>query len=129
MIGTVISLVKEGFGYYKDTRKAKHEMKMAGIKNRQRLLEDEQTNNHEWEMKALETSSRGLKWMSFILFSAPIVITVVSPVQGGEIWKNLQLVPEGFLQIYYGITGAVWGLASLKDHGVAFRTILTGKSK
>lgn len=127
MIKLILGVLKEGFGYWKDTRKAKHDMKMAGIQNRQRLLLDEQSNNHEWEMKALETSSKTLKHLSFLLFAGPILITVVNPVYGGEVWTNLELVPEGFMQIYYAITGAIWGIAALKDHGISFRSILKDK--
>lgn len=127
VISAVAGVVKEGFGFWKDVKKAKHTMKMAGIENRTRLLLSEQENNHEWEMKALETSSKGLKNMSFLLFAGPIIITVLHPTYGGEIWKNLELVPAGFMQIYYGITGAIWGLASLKDHGVNLTQIIGKK--
>lgn len=127
VIDTVVDLVKEGFGYYKDTKKAKHDLTMAGIQNRQRLLLDEATNNHEWEMKALETSSKGLKHMSFILFAGPVFITVVNPEYGQHIWNSLELVPAGFMQIYYAITGAIWGIAALKDHGLSFKQIVGTK--
>jgi hypothetical protein len=128
MIKILLNIVKEGFSFWKDKRKAVHDMKMAGIQNRQRLLLDEGSYNHEWEMKALETSSKGLKHMSFLLFAGPILVTVVHPSYGGEIWTNLKLVPEGFMQIYYAITGAIWGIAALKDHGVSFKTLIGSKS-
>lgn len=128
LLTIIPSLIKEGFGFWKDTKKAKHDMKMAGIQNRTRLLLSEQDANHEWEMKALETSSKSLKHMSFFLFAGPVLITVIDPVYGAQIWTNLSLVPAGFMQIYYAITGSIWGVAALKDHGVAFKTLL-GKNK
>lgn len=128
MIGAVLEIIKSGIGYFSETRKAKHDMKMAGIANRTRLLLSEQEINHEWEMKALETSSKGLKHLSFMLFAGPIIVTVVNPSYGGEIWRNLEQVPDGFMQIYYAITGAIWGIASLKDHGVSLKA-LVGKTK
>lgn len=120
-------IIKEAFGYWKDKKKAKHTMQMAGIENRTRLLLSEQEANHEWEMKALETSPSGLKHMSFLLFAGPVVITVINPTYGAEIWQNLAHVPEGFMHIYYAITGAIWGVAALKDHGVALKTLLGNK--
>lgn len=129
MIGAVLQIAKEGFSFWRETKREKHNVKMAGLKNRQRLLQDEQTNNHEWEMKSLETSSRFLKWFSFMLFAGPIVVTVFNPDRGGEIWQNLQIVPPDFMKIYYGITGSIWGLASLKDAGVSFKSLLRVISK
>ncbi len=127
LLTLVPGLIKEGFGFWRDKKKAKHEMQMAGITNRTRLLLSEQEANHEWEMKALETSSSSLKHMSFLLFAGPVLITVLSPEYGATIWTNLQLVPEGFMRIYYAITGAIWGVAALKDHGVALKTLLGKK--
>ena len=129
MIKAIIRILKEGLSFWKDERKAKHDMRMAGLQNRQRLLLDEQTHNHEWEMKALETSSKGLKHLSFFLFAGPILITVINPSYGAEIWTNLALVPDGFMQIYYAITGAIWGIAALKDHGISFKTLFNNKGK
>lgn len=121
------AIVKEAFSFWKDKKKAKHIMQMAGIENRTRLLLSEQEANHEWEMKALETSSKPLKHMSFALFAGPVLITIISPTYGGQIWTNLELVPDGFMQIYYAITGAIWGIAALKDHGVGLTSILGKK--
>ena len=127
LAGLLPGFIKEGLGFWKETRKAKHDMKMAGIQNRTRLLMSEQEANHEWEMKALETSSKSLKWYSLMLFSSPIIITVVNPEYGSEIWMNLGQVPDGFLQIFYAMTGAIWGIASLKDHGISFKTLFNKK--
>lgn len=124
IVGPLLNVVKEGFGFWRDTKKAKHTMKMAGIENRTRLLLSEQEANHEWEMKALETSSATLKHMSFLLFAGPILITVINPTYGATIWTNLGHVPEGFMQIYYAITGSIWGVAALKDHGVSLKNLL-----
>jgi len=127
ILSAIPNLIKETFTFWKQKNKATHDMKMAGIENRTRLLLSEQEANHEWEMKSLETSSKGLKRLSFYLFAGPILITVISPERGGQIWENLSHVPEGFLIIYYAITGAIWGISSLKDHGVALKTLVGSK--
>lgn len=127
VISAIAGVFKEGFSFWKEKNKAKHEMQLAGINNRTRLLLSEQEANHEWEMKALETSSKSLKHMSFFLFAGPVLITVVNPTYGAQIWTNLELVPQGFMQIYYAITGAIWGVAALKDHGVALKTLIGNK--
>ena len=125
----VFGLLKEGVSLWRESRQAKHDMKMAGIKNRQRLLESEQDYNHEWEMKSLEVSGRGLKWFSFSMFSLPIIITVMSPEHGGAIFKNLELVPEWFIKTWVVINGGVWGIASLRDSGVSFKNLFAHHKK
>jgi hypothetical protein len=127
VLGPILNVVTEGMSFWRDTKRAKHSMKMAGIENRTRLLLSEQEANHEWEMKALETSSKTLKHLSFFFFAGPILITVVNPTYGSTIWVNLQAVPEGFMQIYYAITGSIWGVAALKDHGVSLKGLLGNK--
>ena len=124
MISIVYDIVKQGIGFFKEKQKGKHDMKMAGLENRARLLRNEQEMNHEWEMKTLETSSKSLKHLSFFLFAGPILVTVVSPSYGGEIWNNLEKVPAGFMEIYYAITGAIWGISALKDSGINLKSLL-----
>ena len=123
IVDTILGIAKDGIGFFRDKQKAKFQLKMAGLQNRARLLLDTESNNHEWEMKALETSGKGLKWFSFSMFSLPIIITVVDPNYGKEIFANLALVPEWFMQTWVTINGAVWGVAALKDSGITFSSI------
>ena len=130
IIGEVLGAVSKPLIQHLENRKAlglaKQEMKLAGINNRTRLLMSEQESNHEWEMKALESSPKGLKYFSFSMFSAPIVATIVAPTYGAELWTNLNLVPDWFKGTWITINGAVWGLASLKDTGVSFKGMFKG---
>ena len=121
VIKAVASPVTQFLENKKEVDKAKHEMKLAGINNRTRLLMSELEANHEWEMKALETSPKGLKYFSFSMFSAPIIATIVAPSYGATLWTNLDLVPQWFTSTWVTINGAVWGLASLKDSGVSLK--------
>lgn len=97
---------------------------MAGINNRIRLLESEDKVNTEWEMRSLEKSSSLLKYGSFFLFSLPLLVSVTSPHLGGELWYNLSLVPDWFKNIWVGMMGTIWGLATLKDHGITIKSII-----
>ena len=65
IVDTILGIAKDGIGFFRDKQKAKFQLKMAGLQNRARLLLDTESNNHEWEMKALETSGKGLKWFFF----------------------------------------------------------------
>lgn len=131
LVGQILGAAAKPVTQYLENKKAlglaKHEMKLAGINNRTRLLMSELEANHEWEMKALETSPKGLKYFSFTMFSAPIVATILAPTYGAELWTNLALVPDWFKGTWVTINGAVWGLASLKDSGVSLKTVFGGK--
>ena len=126
MIGALASgafgVAKEWLGNRKARAKAKGELKLAEINNRTRLLADKNSNNHSWEMASLKSSGLALKWASFSLFSLPILFTVVAPFFGeagnaavAEMWANFGRVPEGWLQVYFTITGSIWGIAAMKD--------------
>lgn len=123
-LAPILTVIKELFGYWRESRQEEHQTKLAAMRHRQNLLMDKQANNHEWEIKSLENTGRFLKWFSFFIFSAPILITVLSPEHGGRIWSNLEHVPKDFMQIYFGITGAIWGIAHLKDAGITLGAVV-----
>jgi len=120
MIGAVITLVKEGFGYFRETRKAEHELRIANVRNRQRLAESAQSHNQNWEMASLESNDRLLRIVSFCLFALPLIITVVRPDMGQQIFSNLDTAPEWYVQTFIAINGGVWGIVELKHAAPAF---------
>lgn len=103
---------------------ASGKVKLAELNNRARLLEDKESNNHAWEMASLRSSGKALKWASFVLFTLPILVTVVGPFVGAgegvrQMWQNFNQVPDGWMTVYYSMTGSIWGVATLKDTGPA----------
>ena len=134
-LGTVVSSIasvgKQWLGNQAEKTKAKHTLEIAEINNRARLMESASEYNHDWEMASLRASSRYLKWASFSLFALPIIFTVAAPFFGGneavgEMWANFERVPDGWMRIYYAITGGIWGIASLKDMGATPGALLSG---
>lgn len=128
MFGAALSAVggiaKSWFNNKVEETKAKGKVKLAELNNRARLLEDKNSNNHAWEMVSLKSSGKALKWASFSLFTLPILVTVVGPFVGAgagveQMWKNFNQVPEGWMTVYYSMTGSIWGVATLKDTGPA----------
>ena len=117
------NLLSVSMKYLLETLQARHNLKLAGITNRTRLLLSKEEANHEWEMRSLETSPKVLKYFSFVMFSAPIVVTIVSPTVGTELWNNLALVPDWFQGAWITINGTVWGISALKDSGVTLSSL------
>jgi hypothetical protein len=95
-------------------KKAEHERDLAVIQNQARLANDKESHNHEWEMASLKNKDNSLRWVSFWLFAAPVVITVISPEHGAPIFKNLELVPDWFKGVLISMIGGIWGIVELK---------------
>lgn len=100
----------------KELKMAKHSRDLAIINNQARLAADKETNNAAWEMASLKETGRLLRVLCFLIFTTPIIVTVVSPETGAEIWVNLDLVPEWFMQLFFYMFAGIWGVAELKEN-------------
>jgi hypothetical protein len=94
---------------------AEHKRDLAIIGNQARLAQSEKDYNHDWEMANLQDKDKGLRYLSYIMFTAPILIAVVSPENGKQIFANLEAVPSWLVQTWVALNGGVWGIASLKN--------------
>jgi len=94
--------------------KAKAALELAVIENKTRLALSETEANHEWEMSQLQDKDKWLRWFSYSMFTAPILVMVVAPEHGKRIFENLEYVPSWLIEIWIALNGAVWGLSSLK---------------
>jgi len=62
------------------------------------------------EQNKLLATSQAFKNCVFFMLSAPILICMISPVKGNEIFLSLQIVPVAYMQMYFAIIGIIWGL-------------------
>lgn len=99
----------------KEKQQAKHNRELAVINNQARLAQSEKDHNHAWEMASLQDKDKFLRVFSYFMFTSPILITVISPEHGGQIFTNLEIVPNWLVQSWIAINGGVWGIASLKN--------------
>lgn len=116
IIGEVIGFVKLWWQGRQEIAKSKQEMKKAELENRARLLREEQSNNHEWEMAALTDKDKWIRRLSFIMFSAPFVVAIVSP-EHVKIYFDTAIssIPNWFKDTWVAINGAIWGISALKN--------------
>lgn len=96
-------------------KRAEHKRDLAVINNQARLAQSETDYNHEWEMANLRDKDKGLRYFSYCMFTAPILITVISPEYGKQIFKNLETVPTWLVQTWVALNGGVWGISTLKN--------------
>lgn len=60
------------------------------------------------KLERIKNASKFLRFYSYFLFSAPVVVTVIFPTHGALIWKNLENVPEWHLNIFLAMNSAIW---------------------
>ena len=75
-------------------------------------------------MQSLKDKDKTLRLFSYSMFTAPILITIISPAHGATIFKNLEGVPPWLIQTWIAINGGVWGIASLKNVVPQFITLV-----
>ena len=96
--------------------KRKQEIKTAVIENKARMARNEQSHNHDWELKQLENAG----WKDDILFYAIISMYVYSifDPQGAkeifEIWSTV--IPDWFLTITGWLVASVLGVKKIGDY-------------
>ena len=114
-LGIIADLIKIPIQGVVDHYKQKQEIKKAAAENRARLLRDETSNNHEWEMQQLEDKDKWLRRLSFGLLSFPVVMAWLDPERVDEYFKiGLSSMPEWYIGAYMGIIGAIWGISEYK---------------
>ena len=130
-IGSIISsLIDWVGGWFKNKQelaKEKWKTKIEIEKNKQRLAIDSQSNNHEWEMANLTDKDKMLRWVSFILFSAPFIIALVAPEHVAIYFeKSIKTIPIWWQKTYMAMMGGIWGISSLKN---SVPTLVNGMRK
>ena len=98
-----------------EKQQAKHKRELAIIDNEARLALSENEANSAWEMAQLQDKDKFLRWFSYSMFTAPILVTVISPEHGKQIFENLEHAPSWLVEVFIALNGAVWGLSSLKN--------------
>ena len=111
----IFAPITTAIDYYGQIKLAEKNRDLAVINNQARLAQSTTDNNHDWEMQSIRDKDKTLRFFSYSMFTAPILITVVSPEQGAAIFQNLENVPQWLVQTWVAINGAVWGIASLKN--------------
>lgn len=114
-LGGIFAPITTAIDHYGQIKMAEKNRDLAVINNQARLAQSTTDNNHNWEMQSIRDKDKFLRVFSFSMFTAPILITVISPEHGAAIFKNLEGVPPWLVQTWVAINGAVWGIASLKN--------------
>lgn len=121
MINLILPLISSWLAGRQRVNDKKLDLKLADLENKADLLRSKEQYNNDWEIRSLTHSPTFLRSASFTLFSLPIVITVISPEHGAEVWTNLDVVPDWFKAVYLSMVGGIWGIVELKNAGIIKR--------
>jgi hypothetical protein len=113
---TLLDIGKAWLDGFNQKQKAKQDLELAELNNKQRLLLDTQSNNHAWEMANLTDKDKWLRRVSFAMFASPFIIAIFAPEHIQYYFEHaIAMVPEWWQKTFMSITGGVWGLSSLKN--------------
>lgn len=116
MISMLVGLVTQGLGMFSDKLKHGRKLKEAEVNNRARMLEDTQSNNHEWEMANLTDKDKWMRRISFGMFTWPFIWIYFDPAGAQAYFQILDtFLPEWYKQTYMAMTGGIWGISALKN--------------
>ena len=116
MIGLIAGILKPVVTGAVSYIAGEQDIKKAEKENRARLLRDEKSNNHEWEMANLSDKDKWLRRISFGIFVFPLIWAVVDPVAVQTYFDfALQALPSLNVQNVISIVGGKLGLSVLKN--------------
>jgi len=95
--------------------KRKQEVKNAVAQNKIRLAADQQSHNHEWEMKQLEN----VGWKDDVLFYGFIAMFIwagFDPEGARQFFVNLQVLPTWFIKTWLWLVASVVGVKKVGEY-------------
>lgn len=108
LLGTIINGVTEHF-------KNKQKVKAAITENRIRLAADQQSHNHEWEMRQLDNAG----WKDDVLFYGFIAMFIwagFDPEGAKQFFDNLTVLPEWFIKTWLWLVASVIGVKKIGEY-------------
>jgi hypothetical protein len=112
IFGGITNLVSGWFSY----KKQQQATLQAVEENKQKLALADDKYNSSWELAELANSDKWLRRISFFIFTLPFFIAIFSSADVHHYFAvGLQSIPDWWIKTYVGITGAVWGISSLKN--------------
>jgi len=103
VIGKYISTKQE---IQQKEQDAKLELAKANIE----LIKQQGSDAVASEKNKLDATSQGFKFVTFVLINIPVIVMVISPTKGRDIFENFALIPVWYAQLYAAIYGIIWGI-------------------
>ena len=116
MIGIIAGLLKPVVGGVVDYVTKGQDIRAAEKENISRLLRDEKSNNHAWEMAVLSDKDKWLRRVCFVIFIFPMIYSWIDPVAVQTYFDiTLKTLPAWYIEIIFALVGSIFGISALKN--------------
>jgi len=116
VFGAVSGLLGQGISSVTDIIKRRQDLKNAKAENEARLLRDEQSHNHAWEMNAL-TNAGWKDEALFLLIMAMWVYSAIDPDGAKVVFDNWkESIPEWYQKITMWLVASILGVKKIGDY-------------
>lgn len=116
LFGPLVNGLSSWFQGQQQLQAAKLQTALAVEQNKARLAIDTLKCNTSWEMAELAQVDKWMRRISFLMFTAPFVVALFSPTGVKNYFEvAIQAIPHWYCVTYMAITGAIWGISSLKN--------------
>lgn len=114
LLGEAVGIVGDWLGDKREMAAAKQNAKIS-------YLRTEQGFRHAWNIESIRASGKGMRWASFVLWSAPFVWAFVDPESARIAFQGaLGAMPNWYVKGFLLVTAGVWGakeFATLRELG------------
>lgn len=103
-----------------ELKMAKHAFRLAELENKTRLMLSQQEYNRMWEMEALKSTGKGLKWACFLMLALPMLLTMGAPYTGFDaaaMWAAFNMIPVFWQNLWLAANATIWGTLQINDLG------------
>jgi hypothetical protein len=101
------SLISAGIGLVTNWLTGKQKVAEANAEAKAKTAD----KRAEFRVQREKGASKSLRFFSYAMFSAGIIVTVAAPEYGERIWISLDKVPDWYLNTFLAMNGAVWAIA------------------
>lgn len=115
----ITGTISKFFEYRTVKTEAKRAVEVAGLNNRARLLQGEQSHNSEMEMKQLEVASPWMRRIVALHILVLMDIAVVSPGYAQKIFTALDNVPVWVIGLFVTVFGFYFAVRKMGEIGTA----------
>lgn len=115
IISTIATVVTSIFTKWNERKQAQHDVYMAREEARKQIAMKTIEAELELGQTQVKATGRFFKYFTFMMWFGPFMLTTVYPDYGVTVFKNLELLPEWYVQSCMVIMFAIWGIQVGKD--------------
>lgn len=132
IIGGIFSPVVDAWNGHQDRKqemkKAKHDLDVAIIQNKQRLAENTLSHNTNKEMEMLRVARPWMRWVITAHIMVLIDVCVVMPEHAKTVFATLENMPSWVVGLFVTVFGFYFAVNQLTEHGGTLVKAWKGKS-